>query len=143
MGKIASKEVGLYVNMGDDTTPDWKLIGCSTSDGFNVNTDNVEIATKCNGGWKENLPDTSSWEFSNAGYAESEPADGETSIVTAESLAHSKEVKPFKIANTDETYYRKGLGYISSYSETADIGDYLQFELTVTGTGDYETTPPV
>lgn len=143
MAKINSKDVGLYVNQGDEETPDWVLIACSTSDGFNGTTDNVEIATKCNDGFKENLPSSKSWEFSNSGYAETESEEGQESYASAESLWRNGDVKQFKIASSDEEdYYRMGKGYISSYSETAAEGDYLQFELTVTGTGQYVVEPP-
>lgn len=143
MAKINSKDVNLYVNQGDETTPDWVKIACSTSDGFSGTTDNVEIATKCNDGFKENLPSSKSWEFTNSGYAETVNEAGQESYVTAEELWRSGDVKQFKIASTTEgDYYRMGSGYISAYSETAAEGDYLQFELTVMGTGTYTVTPP-
>lgn len=142
MAKLASLDIGLYVNQGDEATPDWVLIACSTSDGFSITTDNTEIATKCNDGYKENLPASSSWSFSNSGYAESAPATGQVSYASAADLADSREVKQFKLANADESYYRSGKGYISSYNETADEGDYLQFDLEVTGTGKPTLTKP-
>lgn len=146
MAKIASLDIGLYVNQGTEGVPDWKLIACSTSDGFSLTTDNTEIATKCNNGFKENLPASSSWSFSNSGYAE-KTADlgaGQESYASAEELARTRAVKQFKLASTDETvYYRMGYGYVSSYSETADEGDYLQFDLEITGTGEYAIVAPV
>lgn len=145
MGKIASLDIGLYYNQGDDVTPDWVLIACSTSDGFSGSTDNVEIATKCNNGFKENLPGSKTWSFSNSGYAEktADLAVGQVSFATAESLWKAGTVGDFKLAHTsDETiYYRKGKGYISSYNETADEGDYLQFDLEIQGTGEYSNAP--
>lgn len=146
MAKIASKDIGLYVNQGTNAVPDWKIIACSTSDGFSGSTDNVEIATKCANGWKENLPGDSTWSFSNSGYAEktADLGEGVESYVSAEDLFHTKAQKEFKIATVDETiYYRMGTGYVSDYNETADNGDYLQFDLTITGSGDYITTPAV
>lgn len=145
MAKLASKDIGLYFNSGTVEAPTWVLIACSTSDGFSGSHDNVEIATKCSGGWKDNLPGDSTWSFSNSGYAET-TADlgvGRVSYANAEQLFHDKTVGEFKLANDDESYYRKGSGYISDYNETADNGDYLQFDLTVTGNGDYITTPAV
>lgn len=144
MGKLDSKDIGLYVNQGDEATPDWKLIACSTSDGFSGSTDNVEIATKCNDGFKENLPGSKSWSFSNAGYAEitADLATGQVSYASAEALWQSGDVKQFKLANEDESYYRMGKGYVSNYNETAEEGDYLNFDLEVTGTGKYVTTAP-
>lgn len=142
MAKINSKDIGISVNQGTAEAPDWVLIVCSTNDGFSGTTDNVEIATKCNDGFKENLPSSKSWEFSNSGYAETAPETGEDSYITAEELWRTGEVKQFKIANADESYYRMGNGYVSSYSETAAEGDYLQFELTIMGSGDYVIAPP-
>lgn len=144
MAKIASKDIGLYVNQGTEIAPTWVLIACSTSDGFSGSTDNVEIATKCSGGWKDNLPGDSTWSFTNSGYAEKDITATAESYVSAEILFHTKAIKQFKIASTTEAdYYRMGSGYVSDYNETSDNGDYLQFDLTVTGSGDYITTPVV
>lgn len=143
-GAIASKDIGLYVNTGTDAAPQWDLIGCSTSDGFSGTTEEVDIATKCDDGWTSSLPGDSSWEFSNSSYAKktAELETNQVSYETAESIFHGREVKQFKLASADETYYRMGKGFITSYNETADQGDYLQFDLTIKGVGDYSTTAP-
>jgi predicted secreted protein len=137
MAEISSKDIGLYVNEGTDITPDWKLFACSTSDGFSGSTDTVTISNKCESGFVKNLPSDKSWEFSNSCYAEvtADLAAGQVSHATAFTLWKDGSQKTFKLANADDSYLRIGTGTITSYSESADSGDYLQFEITITGTG--------
>lgn len=135
MAEISAKDIGLYVNEGTEATPDWKLFACSTSDGFSGTTETVTIATKCDSGFVKNLPGDKSWEFTNSCLAQTEPTASQASHSTAFSLWKAGDEKQFKLANADDSYLRIGFGTITSYSETVDAGDYLQFELTITGNG--------
>lgn len=151
MAKISSKDVLLYVNLGTDASPDWKIIGCSTTDGLSATTDSVSIATKCSGGFTSNQPGDKSWSFSNSSYLESDH-DG-TDYATDEEIFElwkndSKdgdgELVQWKFESNDVNYeyYRMGRGFISDYSGTADQGDYLSRDLTITGSDELDNTPP-
>lgn len=143
MKGVKSKMIGLYVNMASipETDPaEWKLIGCSTSDGYSSSRDAVTIETKCSGDFAENLPGVFSWSFSNTSYVD---ADGGANMMTLDELfALSKEdgLRPFKLESIDPDYVflRIGNGFISDFSNTADQGDYFQFDLTITGSGEPE-----
>jgi hypothetical protein len=141
--KIKGNEVGLYFNNGTTAVPDWVLFACSTSDGFSGSTENVTLASKCDGGWVDSLPTNLSWEFTNSAYAITDPSATQASHVKAFDLWSNKTEGQFKLANGDDSYLRIGQGYVSSYSETAANEDALQFELTITGKGAIANVVPV
>lgn len=135
--EISAKNIGLYVNMGDDITPDWKLAVCSTSDGFSGSVDAVTTSTKCDDGWTSNLPGDGSWSFSHSALANKEPDVNQVSFKEMETLFLERAVKTWKLESTEpaDDYYWEGKGFISSLSETADAGDYLAVDIEITGTG--------
>lgn len=138
MQGIKSKNILLSVDMGHPSTSDWKKIGCSTSDGYNSSRDAVAISTKCSGDFTENLPGDFSWGFSNTSYVDKEV---DPTFLTQEELFElSKEDdnRPWKLESIDPDYeyLRTGMGFISDLSNTADAGDYLQFDITITGSGE-------
>lgn len=137
--EISSQDIGIYVDMGTvPGTPDWKLIGCSTTDSFNGSTDPIAISNKCVSGFVKNLPGNKSWGFGGSAYAHTSPDADQASHVTMFKLWNStsaKALKRFKIASEDGTYIRIGEGFVSAYNETAAAGDYLQFDYTITGNG--------
>jgi len=141
--EIASKDIGLYYNAGNEETPDWKLVACSTSDGFSGSTDNVGISNKCEGAWTKNLPGDRSWSFSNSSYAQNPPAANQISYDDVFDLWANGTVGFWKLEslNGASEYYRYGQGYISELGETADSGDYLQFDITIQGNGVVTNTP--
>lgn len=136
--EISSKDIGLYFNVAASGEPaDWKLVACSTSDGFSGSTDNVTVSNKCKGGWTSNLPGDSSWSFNNTSYAQKTPEANQLSQEEVFELWAAKTVGTWKLESINEDeYLRQGEGYISDLGETADSGDYLQFNLTITGNGE-------
>lgn len=149
MAKIAAENILLYVNLGTESAPDWKIIGCSTSDGISITTDAVAIATKCNGGWVDNQPGDMSWSMTNNSYLEKNPgADYATDdelfeLQKNKSKDADGELAQWKLESIDEDFewIRQGRGFISDFSGTADQGDYLQRDLTVTGSGELDNVP--
>lgn len=137
MSEISSKDIGLYYNAGTPMSPNWKLIACSTSDGFSGSTDNVGVSNKCKGGWTANLPGDKSWSFSNSSYAEKNPTSGQMSYDDVFDLWANDTMGEWKLESiTPGEYLRIGEGYISDIGETSDAGDYLQFDITITGNGE-------
>lgn len=141
--EINSKDIGLYYNVGTVGTPDWKLVACSTADGFSGSTDNVGVSNKCEGNWTKNLPGDRSWSFSNSSYAQNPPATGQISYDELFDLWAAGTVGPWKLEslNGPSEYYRYGLGWVADLGESADSGDYLQFDLTIQGNGEVVNTP--
>lgn len=138
MRGVKSKDILLYVNMGTVATPSWLLIGCSTSDGYSSSRDSVAISTKCSGDFVENLPGDFTWSFSNTSYIDK---DSDATFATLDQIFDiSKEDgnRQWKLQSIDAEYdfLRQGMGFISDFSNTTDQGDYLQFDLTVTGSGE-------
>lgn len=142
MAKIAGKDVLISVNMGTPEAPDWMKVACSTSDGFNGTTDTVTVNSKCTEGWTDNEPGNKSWSFSNSSYAETEPDSDALSYDEVFALWAADETRQWKIEGITSDYYRMGLGFITDLSETAADGDYLTFDLTITGKGEVTNVPP-
>lgn len=140
MAHVDSKDILLSVNVGTEEVPSWKLVACSTSDGLTMSTDSVSIATKCNAGFVSNEPGDLSWEFSNTSYVDKDKEGTSNFISQAElfDMWKDKEVNVWKIESLDQNfeYLRQGKGFISNLGNTADQGDYLQFDLTISGSGE-------
>lgn len=136
--EISAKDIGLYFNVATGEDPaDWKLVACSSSDGFSGSTDNVTVSNKCKGGWTSNLPGDKSWSFNNTSYAQKVPLANQLSQEEVFELWKDSTIGTWKLESiTPDEYLRIGEGYISDLGETADSGDYLQFNLTVTGSGE-------
>lgn len=137
MAEISGNDIGLYVNEGTTGSPDWKLVACSTSDGFSGSTDTVTISNKCEEGFTKNLPGDKSWSFTGDAYAQTAPEANQISYDEVYDLWANGTVSEWKLesVNGASEYYRFGEAFISDLSETAASGDYLQFNLTLTGNG--------
>jgi len=135
---VKSKNILLSVNMGTELAPDWLLIGCSTSDGYSSSRDSVSVNTKCSGDFAENLPGTFSWSFSNTSYVDKEADATFATLDDIFELSKEDDNRQWKLESIDPEYdfLRLGMGFISDFSNTADQGDYLQYDLTITGSGE-------
>lgn len=135
---VKSKDILLSVNMGTVAVPDWLLIGCSTSDGYSSSRDSVAISTKCSGDFVENLPGDFTWSFSNTSYIDKEADATFATLDQIFDLSKEDDNRQWKLESIDVDYVflRLGMGFISDFSNTADQGDYLQFDLTITGSGE-------
>ena len=101
-----------------------------------VFTCNRCCCNKCQGDWAAALPGDKSWSFSNSSYAQKTPGLNQISQDELFDLQSTGEVGEWKLESiVPGDYLRQGQGWVSALSETADTGDYLQFELSITGTG--------
>lgn len=141
MAEVASKDIGLYYNTGTLEAPVWMIVACSTSDGFSGTTDAVTVSNKCEGGFVKSLPGDKSWSFSNSSYAQNPPLATQISYEELFELWVNDTIGQWKLEslNADE-YLRIGMGWISDLGETAASGDYLQFDITITGNGAVSNT---
>ena len=134
MAEISAKDIGLYYNSGTVAIPVWKLIACSTSDGFSGSTDAVTVSNKCTSGWVKSLPGDKSWSFSNSSYAQKVPGVNQYSYDDIFDLWVGDTIGQWKLESiTPGEYLRIGDGWISDLGESAENGDYLTFDLTITG----------
>lgn len=145
MAEILSKDIVLSVNLGTISAPDWKIIGCSESDGFSGSTDSISISNKCINGFTKNLPGDKSWSFSNTAVMPKVPESGFISydelfdLWTNDSLDSDGELVQFKLENlptADFAYLRIGRGFISELGEQVDAGDVFRTDITITGNGE-------
>lgn len=141
MRGVKSKDILLSVNNGTVASPSWLLIGCSTSDGYSSSRDSVAISTKCSGDFVENLPGDFTWSFSNTSYIDKDADNTFATLDQIFELSKEDDNRQWKLESIDEDFefLRIGMGFISDFSNTADQGDYLQFDLTITGSGEPES----
>lgn len=132
---LASEVLFLEANLGTTITPDWKKLVCLTEKSFNASTGTTEIATDCNDGFTITKPAKKSWDMSWSGYASVNPDANEGSYQECYDLWDARTETEFRIRNADDSYYREGVGFISTLSESSSQGDYLQFSGTITGQG--------
>lgn len=149
--KHKAKRVGMYVNMAAnpgeasyENNPDWELIACSTSKGFNSDLGTIDTASDCDDDATSVEPGDITWQFTNDFYAVTNPDAGKVSHHTVLSVHKAKEKRQFKLESIDDggaSFYLMGYGLITNVLLTGDTGDYMTGSLTVTGSGDYEDTP--
>lgn len=151
MAEILAKEVMISVNMGTAAVPDWKILGCSESDGFNGSTDTITINNKCSGTFPKNLPGDQTWSFANTMVMPKTPEPGFVSydevfdLWKNDQYDQDDELRQFKIENiatANFAYYRMGRGFISDLGEQHDSGDVFRTDVTITGSGEVVNVQP-
>lgn len=144
MSEILGKNIVLSVNLGTESAPEWKVIGCSESDGFSGTTDSISVSNKCVSGYTKNLPGDKSWSFSNTAVMPKVPEAGFISydelfeLWNNDTLDGDGELCQWKMENlpgADFTYFRQGRGFISDLGEQYDAGDVFRTDITITGNG--------
>lgn len=130
---LFSKDVGVYVNMGTEGAPDWKLVTCTTSKGLDLAIETIEKNNDCTGDFVSNLPSTVSWSIPIEGDANRNPDAGEISADELFTIASTREMRFWKLESGDSTYIRYGKAFISAYSEVLTTPEYLTFSATLTG----------
>lgn len=148
MEKIASKAVGLYVNMAAnpgtasyESSPDWQLLACTTSKGWNSDLDTISVASDCDDGAAAVEAGDISWQFNGSYYVVKDPDGGMINQATISSVHKAKEKRQFKLESIDDagaSFYRMGYGFITNASNSVDTGNYMTGDVVITGSGDYE-----
>lgn len=148
MEKIASKAVGLYVNMASnpgsasyESNPDWELLACTTSKGWNSDLSTISVASDCDDGAAAIEAGDISWQFNGSYYVVKTPDGGMISQSTISSIHKAKEKRQFKLESIDDagaSFYRMGYGLITNASNSVDTGNYMTGDVVITGSGDYE-----
>lgn len=148
--KIASKVVGFYANMADidgatyESAPDWQLLACTTAKGWNSDLETIDTVSDCDDGASSIEAGDITWQFTNSFYVVTNPDSGGISVDTLTDVHKAKEKRQFKLESIDDsgaTFYRMGYGLITNVSTNVDAGNYMTGDITVTGSGDYETAP--
>lgn len=137
--ELYSKEVAVEVNMGDQSSPDWKLLVCVISKSLSQTLGSVTINNDCTGDFVRNLPTDISWQFSFDGHINMQPAQDEVGANEVLELQKTKTIKEWRFRSFDGAYYRKGPGFISQCDETGSAGEYITYSCTITGSDELET----
>lgn len=137
-----SKDVGVYVDMSETGTPDWKYVTCTTSKSLDLAIASIEKNNDCTGDFTGQLPSTISWTMAVEGDANFNPEAEEISAAELFNIATSKEIRGWKFENGTSSYIRYGRAFLSSYSEAISTPDYMTFSGTLTGDGEiYDSIP--
>lgn len=143
--EIEGKAIGLYLNVGTEQSPDWKLAVCSTTDGIDITIDEVTTSTKCDGGWQSKLPGDGSWGMNHSGLANYAPGANHISYKELQDVTLARQVRHWKLESLNvgtDGYYWDGNAFISNLTEGAAAGEYLTCDYTLSGTGEPSNTPP-
>lgn len=123
----------LYIKIGAEYEP----IGCLTSNDFNLSVETFDTTTRVDGLWANSLPDVGSYQISIQGILDLTKRSGQT----VELLTRNRSA--FEWATGSEgVYYRNGIGYFASYSDSAPVNSKITFSATIIGKGNYNLTLP-
>lgn len=117
---------------------DYKVVGCGTNSGDQINRTPIKILNKCNYPWPSQLPGEGSWQITQTGDAivvdeTATPAPSTESFQKLKGLSITGEVFAIKMASADGKFYLAGNCIISSFQETADMGKQLSYQVTFMG----------
>lgn len=143
---LSGKDYILYV---DTTTPITAARGavyvpilCEVSSDFNIETDEQTVSNKCNGGWSNSNPNTSSFSFSGE-FQAIDPTTGDPSALSMNQVANLAATRQkfwLKRALKDDVtgveIVREGVVWINSYTDTASAEDPFTFTADFTGVGE-------
>lgn len=116
----------------------FKPMVCLTGNGLDLTIAEQSTSNKCDGGFASSLPGIASWSFSGDGQAVTLVTGEATTRENFEAvaaLAVSKKLFFARITDAEQTVYREGMVWISSYNETMPNADAYTFTVTLTGTG--------
>jgi hypothetical protein len=127
--EIQGDLVGLYFST-NLVTPDWKEVVCAENTGLDGTRDVNSKRTKC-GVIKGFGP--SAYSITGSGAANTTPGTGKMSADDILDLFQNETDVLVKMehATTAALYSRVGKGQVTRYSETANTGDVVSYDLTV------------
>jgi hypothetical protein len=136
--EIQGDLVGLFIStvLTSPTTSDWKEVVCADNTGVEGSRDVNTRRTKC-GIVRGFGP--AAWRITANGTHNSAPGTNQISGATLTSMFQDETPLLIKVqhATTTSLYTRQGLGQITSYSENANAGDALGYELTIDVSGKF------
>lgn len=145
----------LYILWADLTTdPDsnatpsnYRPVACLVNVSFNGSTESIDVSNKCTGsGFADPEPGQSSWTIDFDGHAIDESQDSQRDSYQTLMEAWASKQKFFaKITNASNgegtVVFREGVGFLSSFSESAGTNDVYAFSGTFTGKGNPKLAP--
>lgn len=120
------------------TPANYKLVACTTSNGFTLGREEIDVSNKCSEGWSDSLSGRGSFGFSLDGQLVSLLEDEEALKVTNQELLQAMlDQKAFfmKLTDLNETVYREGKVRLTSYDETAGNQEAYTFTASASGLG--------
>jgi len=114
-----------------------KLVGCLTSNGFNMDTASQGTTTKCSGKFQTSTPGSITWGMSGAGVS-IEKLVADTRITSVDLFKKAKTQEAFWAFTYDVAgdFVKYGVVRLDSYSESNDAEGASTFDMTLTGIGE-------
>lgn len=115
----------------------YKTIVCLKSNGVELSVSSIDTTSKCTDGWADSIPGDGSWTMSGEGFAVgSTLTDEQVSEGALFTLAKNKQSFYIKTADVAASTIRRGIAYISSFSESFNNNEGYSFSATFTGRGE-------
>lgn len=124
----------IYIKIGLNFEP----IGCLTSNSFSLETATFDTTTREDGYWRNSIPDSQGYSFDMSGVYDLSKKSGQV----IEELAKNRTVFEWAVG-FEGVFYRKGLGFITSFTNDDPVNSKSLFSATVVGKGDYELIIPI
>lgn len=134
----------------DPTTEDrgsdanYRPVACLNSNGVDSSTAEQDVSNKCDGGKRKVIPGQGSWNMSLEGIATDLEDSEEGSYANYQELiglSVNKQVFFARITNEDQTTYREGKVFFTSYTETQPYEAPFTFSGSLSGSGELFLTP--
>lgn len=126
----------LYIDVLGTYVP----LGCLTSNPMTEEVDMIKTTTRENNGWETSLPTTQRFSIDFEGLQMLTLGDiGDASKLSYDSLKtikRNREKVLWKIADLQERFIDTGSGYITSLSESNQVGEFLGFSGSIVGFGE-------
>ena len=117
----------LYIKVGAN----WLPIGCLVNTPINENTDFLPTTTRESNGWETQRPTNQNYTIDVEAYTTTDVT--KISYNGLKALKRSRSLVEWKLE--DDIDREVGFAYISQIGETSEVGQFLQFSLTLTGQG--------
>lgn len=149
-GKVRSNSIGIYISdsvgtfpsidgtWGDETATEndnWKLIACATSGTFSGSLEVIDATTKDNDGQREVLPGGLTWSMTCEGMVQFDITTTNGSLDLFDLWQDKTQIRVAWTTGQQGDYMYFGLGYITTFEESAGLNEVATFSVTIEGDG--------
>jgi len=128
----------LYIKYNDD----WVPISCEISSPMSEDVETIGTTTRDNMGWRTYLPTVQGYSLSVSALMVKENTPDMLSYWRLKEIKRSKELVSWKRETMNGYYIDSGNAYITSLSDTNEVGEFVGFEMTLLGNGRPISQPP-
>lgn len=131
MSGIEAKNSIIYIKHNDL----WFPVSCETSNSMSEDSETISTTTRDNEGWKTELVTNQSYSISLECLMLNDSASNTLSYWKLRDKKRNREVIEWKRKYLSENVEETGKAIITSISDSASVGEYITFNLTLSGFG--------